>query len=150
MSDVNSVASGLQATFSLPEGALKVQRATRLWIDVGQEQFPAVFDYLVKTEGFTILCTITGLDLGADLGFIYHLARDGGIMANLKTRCPKGDSIPSVTPTFPGASIYEAELVDLLAALMPARVKMAEMERWQWNRRGRVHPTRSRCPPFGV
>jgi len=116
MSDVNSVASGLQAAFALPEGALKVQRATRLWIDVGRDQFPAVFDYLVKTEGFTILCTITGLDLGADLGFIYHLARESGVMVNLKTRCPKGDSIPSVTPTFPGASIYEAELVDLLGA----------------------------------
>jgi membrane-bound hydrogenase subunit beta len=116
MSDVNSVASGLQVAFALPEGALKVQRATRLWVEVDRGQFPAVFDYLVKKENFTILCTITGLDLGADLGFIYHLARDGGIMANLKTRCPKGGSIPSVTPTFPGASIYEAELVDLLGA----------------------------------
>jgi Ni,Fe-hydrogenase III component G len=116
MSDVNTIASGLQAAFALPEGALKVQRATRLWIEVGRELFPAVFEHLVKKEGFTILCTITGLDLGADLGFIYHLARDGGIMANLKTRCLKGDSFPSVTPTFPGASIYEAELVDLLGA----------------------------------
>ena len=35
-------------------------------------------------------------------------------MANLKTRCPKGESFPSVTPSFPGASIYERELVDLL------------------------------------
>ena len=116
MSDVNTIASGLQAAFALPEGALKVQRATRLWIEVGRELFPAVFEHLVKKEGFPILCTITGLDLGADLGFIYHLARDGGIMANLKTRCLKGDSFPSVTPTFPGASIYEAELVDLLGA----------------------------------
>jgi Ni,Fe-hydrogenase III component G len=116
MNDVNAIAAGLQAAFELPEGALKVQRATRLWVEVEKGRFQQVFDHLVKTEGFTILCTITGLDLGADLGFIYHLARDGGIMANLKTRCPKGESFPSVTPTFPGSAIYEAELVDLLGA----------------------------------
>jgi membrane-bound hydrogenase subunit beta len=133
MSDVNTIASGLQAAFALPEGALKVQRATRLWVEVDRGQFQAVFDHLVKREGFSILCTITGLDLGADLGFIYHMARDGGIMVNVKTRCPKGDSIPSVTPAFPGASIYEAELVDLLGARidgLPAGPRYPLPEDW--------------------
>ena len=43
MSDVNSVASGLQAAFALPEGALTVQRATRLWIEVGYNGIVAPF-----------------------------------------------------------------------------------------------------------
>ncbi len=116
MSDVNAIAAEVQAKFSLPEGALRVQRATRLWIDVDQPGFAALFDHLVKESGFTILCTISGVDLGAELGFIYHLARDGGIMANVKTRCPKGAAIRTVTPYFPGAAIYESELVDLLGA----------------------------------
>jgi membrane-bound hydrogenase subunit beta len=116
MSDVQAIAAELQSRFSLPEGALKVQRATRLWIEADRELFPAVFAHLVKGMGFSILCTITGLDLGADLGFIYHLARDGGIMANLKTRCPKGESIKTITSYFPGADIYERELMDLLGA----------------------------------
>jgi len=118
MSDVQGIAAELQSRFSLPEGALKVQRATRLWIETDRESFPPVFDHLVKGMGFSILCTITGLDLGADLGFIYHLAKDGGIMANVKTRCPKGQSIKTVTPYFPGADIYERELVDLLGAVV--------------------------------
>lgn len=116
MSDAQAIAAELQSRFSLPEGALKVQRATRLWIETDRELFPAVFDHLVKGMGFSILCTITGLDLGADLGFIYHLAKDGCIMANLKTRCSKGESIKTITSYFPGADIYERELMDLLGA----------------------------------
>ena len=93
-------------------------------MEVDQANFAQVFDHVVKSMGFSILCTITGLDLGADLGFIYHLARDGdksagyvgAVMANLKTRVPKGGSMKSVTPYFPGADIYESELEDLLGA----------------------------------
>jgi Ni,Fe-hydrogenase III component G len=113
---VRAIAAELQSKFSLPEGALKVQRATRLWVEVDRGGFAPVFDHLVKGMGFSFLCTITGLDLGADLGFIYHLARDGGIMANVKTRVPKGEAMKSVTPYFPGAAIYESELEDLLGA----------------------------------
>ncbi len=116
MSDAQGIAAALREKFALPEEALKAQRATRLWIEVDRQGFAPVFDHLVKGMGFTILCTITGLDLGTDLGFIYHLARDGGVMANVKTRCPKGESIPSVSSYFPGAAIYESELEDLLGA----------------------------------
>ena len=126
MMDVQALATELSTRFSLPEGAVKVQRATRLWVEVDRAAFPAVFDHVVKGLGFTILCTITGLDLGADLGFIYHLARDGGqnvtgyrdrgVMLNLKTRCPKGEPIGTVTAAFPCADIYERELIDLFGA----------------------------------
>ena len=101
MSDINAVAAEISSAFSLPEGAVKVQRATRLWVEVDRAVFPALFEKLVKSMGFSMLCTITGLDLGPDLGLIYHLARDGGIVANVKTKCPKGDSIRTVTPLFP-------------------------------------------------
>jgi membrane-bound hydrogenase subunit beta len=114
--DINQIAAELQGKFALPEGACKVQRATRLWVELDGRSFPALFDHMVKSMGFSILCTITGLDLGAELGFIYHLAHDNGIMVNLKTRVPKGEPIKSVTPYFPGADIYERELEDLFGA----------------------------------
>ncbi len=114
--DVQAISAELQTRFSLPEGALKVQRARRLWVDVDMAGFPALFDHVVKGMGFNILCTITGLDLGADLGYIYHLAHDCGIMVNVKTRSPKGSTVKSVTPYFPCADLYERELVDLLGA----------------------------------
>lgn len=131
--DVHDIAAAVQARFAFPQGAVRVQRATRLWIDVDQAGFAGLFDHLVKEQGFRILCTITGVDLGADLGFIYHLARDGGIMANVKTRCPKGTAIRSVTPYFPGAANYESELVDLLGARvegLPAGPRYPLPENW--------------------
>ena len=127
------LAAEIQARLALSEGAVKVQRATRLWADVDQAGFIPLFDHLVKQMGFSILCTITGLDLGTDLGFIYHLARDGGMMVNVKTRCPKGTSIRTVTSWFPGADIYERELVDLLGATvegLPAGQRYPLPDNW--------------------
>ncbi len=121
---VRALAADLRAKFSIPESAIKVQRATRLWVDVDRGLFEQVFDFLVKGAGFSILCTITGLDLGEDLGLIYHLARDGGIMANVKTRVPKGQSMRTVTPWFPGAAIYESEVEDLLGARFDGKPEM--------------------------
>ena len=121
---VRALAADLQAKFSLREGAITVQRATRLWVEVDRGIFEPVFDFLVKGAGFSILCTITGLDLGEDLGLIYHLARDGGIMANVKTRVPKAQSMRTVTPWFPGAAIYESEVEDLLGARFDGKPEM--------------------------
>ena len=150
---VRALAAELQVKFSLPEGAIKVQRATRLWVEVDQGVFAQVFDYLVKTAGFTILCTITGLDLGEDLGLIYHLARDGGIMANVKTRVPKNAEMRTVTPYFPGAAIYETEVEDLLGARFDGKPEMPRYplpEDWpqgdhpllkNWKPKGEPSPT---------
>jgi Ni,Fe-hydrogenase III component G len=79
--------------------------------------FPEIFDYAVKKLNFSILATITGLDEGATLGFIYHLARENGIVLNLHTNAPKDKPvIKTVTNYFPAADDYERELVDLLGA----------------------------------
>jgi NADH:ubiquinone oxidoreductase subunit C len=37
-------------------------------------------------------------------------------MANVKTRCPKGESMQTITSIFPGGGIYERELIDLFGA----------------------------------
>jgi membrane-bound hydrogenase subunit beta len=116
MTETETVKTELEARFPFLAGAIRLQRERRLWIDVAQDRFLEVFEHLVKESRFTNLCTITGLDLGAELGFIYHLARDGGVTANLKTRAAKGRAIRSVTHLFAGAAIYERELEDLLDA----------------------------------
>jgi Ni,Fe-hydrogenase III component G len=133
---VHEIAEELAATFSLPAEALKIQRATRLWVTVDQAQFAKVFEHLYAKRKFIILCTITGLDVGEDLEFIYHLACDAGVMANLKTRCRKGGTIKSVTPIFPGAAIYERELIDLLGATVdgiPAGPRYPLPDNWPEN-----------------
>ncbi len=116
MSETEAVKTELEARFPFLAGSVRLQRERRLWIDVPQDKFLEVFEHLVKASQFTNLCTITGLDLGAELGFIYHLARDKGVMANVKTRAVKGHAIRTVTHLFEGANIYERELEDLLGA----------------------------------
>ncbi len=102
MSEAETVQAELLAKFAFLAGAVKVQRAKRVWVEVNRERFAQVFDFLVKRLGFSNLCTITGLDEGADLGFIYHLARDGGLMVNVKTRSPKGRVHPDDHAVLPG------------------------------------------------
>jgi len=75
------------------------------------------FSYAVKEQGFSFLCTITGLDEGEYLSFIYHLAGKDGVVLNIKTKALKDkESIKTVTGYFPSAAIYERELIDLLGA----------------------------------
>ena len=108
------LAAQLVAAFPELEGKIRIARARRVWAEVGQAGFRAVFEKAHKELGFIILCLITGLDEGESLGFIYHLADPSGTMLNLHTQAPKASPrIRSVTDLFPTAHIYERELVDL-------------------------------------
>jgi NADH:ubiquinone oxidoreductase subunit C len=87
------------------------------WIEVSYDQFMITLDQAVKKDGYTHLCAITGLDEGAELGFIYHLSKPSGEMLNLHTRLSKDAGVlKSIREYFPGGVIYEKELVDLLGA----------------------------------
>ncbi len=116
MNESETVVQELQAAFPFLAGRATVQRERRVWVDVDRDKFAPVFGHLAKNLGFTNLLMITGLDAGADLEFIYHLARSRGLIANVKVRCPKGESVETITGTFPGGHIYERELIDLLGA----------------------------------
>ena len=97
------------------DGHCRVQRARRIWVETAPELFDALLDYLAAEQGFSILCTITGLDLGDKLAAIYHLARIEGMVLNLRVAIPKDKPAwKSVGARFPGGTIYERELVDLL------------------------------------
>jgi Ni,Fe-hydrogenase III component G len=96
---------------------ITVPRIRRIFAVVPAADFAEAFDYAVSKLGFVILDTITGLDEGATLGFIYHLARENGIVLNLHISVPKEKPvIKTIMPYFPAAEDYERELVDLLGA----------------------------------
>ncbi|MBN1334672.1 MAG: NADH-quinone oxidoreductase subunit C [Deltaproteobacteria bacterium] len=117
MSREDTVRDDLLATFPALEGRITIARERRLWVEVSREEFQAVLDVLKDRHGFDFCCTITGLDLGEDLGFVYHLADWHGVVLNLRQRVPKSDpTILSITPRYPGVIFYERELVDLLGA----------------------------------
>ncbi|MDO8662128.1 MAG: NADH-quinone oxidoreductase subunit C [Candidatus Omnitrophota bacterium] len=117
MSQEEKIKENLISKFSYLDNSINLVRPRRISIEVGLDNFLAVFAYLAKDMQFSHLCTITGLDEQERLGFIYHLAGAGGVMINLKTSVPKAKPlIKSVTAYFPGAEIYERELVDLFGA----------------------------------
>ena len=113
---------GQELTSLFPDlvGKLRVQtRAgrSRIWAEAPQSCFREVLNHAFTAQGFSHLCTITGLDQGETLVFIYHMARPDGIVLCLKTSVPKSAAvIRTVSDIFPGGVLYERELVDLLGA----------------------------------
>jgi Ni,Fe-hydrogenase III component G len=120
MSDIrfaDGAAEALVAAFPFLEGKIRVQRERRLWAEVELARFREVFDHAVDRLGFAIMCIITGLDEGEELGFLYHVANESGTILCLHAKAPKADPvIRTVSDRFPSAHIYERELVDLLGA----------------------------------
>jgi membrane-bound hydrogenase subunit beta len=107
----------LVGAFPFLEGRIVIQRERRIWAEVELDRFREVFDYAVDGLGFKIMCIITGLDEGENLGFLYHIADESGTILCLHARAPKADPrIKSVSDRFPSAHIYERELVDLFGA----------------------------------
>ncbi len=97
------------------ESAVTVQRERRIFVDAGIEGFSEVFEYAVRSMGFSILVTITGIDEGDSFSVIYHLSRKNSIVLNFKVRTGRENPrIPTVTQIFPNAEMYERELMDLL------------------------------------
>jgi len=120
MSDIRyaeGAAEALVAAFPFLEGKIRVQRERRLWAEVEIKSFREVFDRAVDGLGFIIMCIVTGLDEGEELGFLYHVANESGTILCLHTKAPKSEPvIRSVSDRFPSAHIYERELIDLLGA----------------------------------
>jgi Ni,Fe-hydrogenase III component G len=92
-----------------------IARPRRIFADVPAALLGEVFEHLVRRMDFAILCAITGLDQGDDLAIMYHLARNDGVVLTLCAAVPKTlPIVPSVTPYFAAADVYEREMVDLL------------------------------------
>ena len=115
MAEEKAIQAELAGKFPFLEARIRIPRARRMFAEAPSEQAGEVLGHLADRMQFTILCTITGLDLGATLGVIYHLARPSGIVLSLATAVPKEKPVlQSVTARFPAAAAYERELADLL------------------------------------
>ena len=117
MSQEERITEELKNKFPFLEGNISIPRPRRISLEVAYSNFNEVFEYALTQFKFSHLCTITGLDEQDKLGFVYHLAGDSGIILNLKTSVQKENPvIKTVREYFPGAEIYERELMDLLGA----------------------------------
>lgn len=69
----------------------------------------------LKANDILHLSTITGVDLGNDIAVIYHIDCGEGALLNLKLFLPKkAPRLLSVTDIFPGAILYERDLMEML------------------------------------
>jgi len=113
----NAVLRELTKKFAPLEGKVAVTGERRIFAEVPKEIFMDVIQYAASGMKFEQLCTITGLDAGEGLQFIYHLANEEGIMLNLKLTVSKDDpAIKTVTGIYNGATFYERELEGMLGA----------------------------------
>lgn len=113
----DNIKDALIKKFGFLDGKIRVQRKRRIFAEMEYSKFKDVFEYAINELKFVVLCTITGLDEGAVLSFIYHLSTLDGIVLNLKVSVPKENPVlKTVTGYFPAADIYEREVKDLLGA----------------------------------
>lgn len=118
MTSEESIQQQLVTRFPAIEGKFRIPRQRRIWVDVPLDIFLPLFQYAVGELKFVEFCTMTGLDEGENLSFIYHMAQERtGIMLNIKISASKTDPvIPTITGFFPAADLPEREVVDLLGA----------------------------------
>ena len=114
MNEEEKIKQELEEKFSYLKDAITVKRRGRIFADIALEKFAEVFDYAVKQMRFEALSAITGMDSGDNFAVIYHLNRSGQVLLNLKVNLNKEHpEVNTVIAYFPGADIYERELMDL-------------------------------------
>jgi NADH-quinone oxidoreductase subunit C len=117
MSEEKKIKDELMKKFKFSEQEIIIPRTRRIFFNVELANFEEVFIFAAQELKFAHLVSITGFDEQDRLGFMYHLAKDNGIILNIKTSVSKDNPvIKTVTKYFPGAEIYERELIDLFGA----------------------------------
>jgi len=88
-------------------------RKNESMIEVPQEGLKAFVAHLVNDVHVGHLMTITGLDLGQNLGIIYHFSKELDTI-HVRTTVPKTKpEAVSIVDIVPGAILYEMELHDM-------------------------------------
>jgi Ni,Fe-hydrogenase III component G len=117
MNNEEKIKAELLQKFPYLEGKCEIIRQRRITAEVDKNNLIELLSYSFNELNFNLLCTITGLDVGDNLQFIYHIANKDGIVINVKTITSKSNPvINTVTGIYNGATFYERELEDLLGA----------------------------------
>ncbi len=98
----------------------RVQKPRRIFVTIDPDSLIKVTDYLAKEKGFTHVSTISGLDLGKELGVIYHLIEENdlAITLSLRTDVPKENpKLPTLVKVIPGSVLYEREVHDFFGVV---------------------------------
>ncbi len=103
----------LQRYATESDGQVTVPRKNAIIVEVGQGKVKDFISHVVKDLRIRHLSTMTGLDLGQNIGIIYHFWRERD-MVHVKTSVPKTQPTAlSVVDIIPGAILYEMEIHDM-------------------------------------
>src|SRR5271157_393282 len=100
----------LQTYASQSNSKVSVPRKGEIFIDVDQDHIKDFISHLINDLRILHLQTITGLDLGQNIGIIYHFSQ-GTDSINVRSTVPKTQSTAvSIVSIIPGAILYEMEI----------------------------------------
>ncbi len=86
----------------------------RLFLTVDPQDFLSACHILKKRLGVNHVSTVTGRDATTHFDVIYHFAL-GGLVISVRVIVSRQDPVmPSSTDFFPGATLYEREVYDIL------------------------------------
>ncbi|MCW4045455.1 MAG: NADH-quinone oxidoreductase subunit C [Candidatus Bathyarchaeota archaeon] len=114
-------------------GSLQIQPAHlgKASIQVKAESNRDALKLLVEADKNAGIIALTGVDLGAQIGLLYHIRTNGAVIT-LKSEVPKeSPRIPTITDIIPGALFHEREAADLFGVVFeghpnPARIVLPE------------------------
>jgi Ni,Fe-hydrogenase III component G len=137
MTREEEIKQALITKFSLAEDKIGIKRQRRMFMQIDTPRMREVMDYAYNELKLKMLLTITGLDEGDNLSFIYHMADKNGIVLDIKISVPRSNpTIKTVRDLFPGAEIYEREVKDLFGAKiegLPDGVRYPLTDDWPIN-----------------
>ena len=103
----------LQRYAAESNGQVTVPRKGETIIEVDQGKVMGFISHVVKDLRICHLSTMTGLDLGQNIGIIYHFWHEKD-MIHVKTSVPKTQpTAASIVEIVPGAILYEMEIHDM-------------------------------------
>ena len=112
---IEAIKEELLNKFSFLQDKIQIPRERRIFLEVPQDKFFELFEYVTKKFEFDFLSAITGLDEGPSFGVIYHISKADGCVLSIKISVPRDNLvIKTITSYFSSADIYEREMVDLL------------------------------------
>jgi NADH:ubiquinone oxidoreductase subunit C len=109
----------LQTYAAQSNSKVSVARKGETFIEVDQAHIKDFISHLVNDLRILHLATITGLDLGENIGIIYHFLQDKDTIY-VRSTVPKAQSTAvSIVDIIPGAILYEMEIHDLFGVTFP-------------------------------
>jgi formate hydrogenlyase subunit 5 len=105
-------------------------------IQVDADKHKDAIRVMLDADKKTALTAITGIDLGANIGVLYHIRLSDGFVT-VRAELPKENAkIATITDLIPGAAFHEREVTDLLGVYVeghPSPGRLLLSENWPEN-----------------